>query len=101
MKTTFDLPDDLVRAVKLRAVAQNQTLKDLVIELLQRGLGMHPPGRLEQPLTSSRVEIGENGLPFIRCQPQALASRMSVEALLLLEQQIQTEEDLKRVGISL
>ena len=86
MKTTLDLPDDLVRAVKLRAVAQNQTLKDLVIEFLQRGLGMHPLGRLEQPLTSSRVEIGENGLPFIRCQPQAPASRMSVEALLLLEQ---------------
>lgn len=101
MKTTLDLPDDLIRAVKLRAVAQNRTLKDLVTEFLQRGLGMHSSEYPEQLLTSLRVEIGENGLPFIQCRLQAPATRMRVEELLLLEQQTQTEEDLKRVGVPL
>lgn len=38
MKTTLDLPDDLVRAVKIRAVEENRRLKDMVTDLLRRGL---------------------------------------------------------------
>lgn len=38
MKTTLDLPDDLVRAIKLRAVNEDKKLKDLMAELLRRGL---------------------------------------------------------------
>ena len=45
------------------------------------------------------VEIGEGGLPLIRCHPDAPAARMSVEALLKLEQESQAEEDSKRAGI--
>ena len=32
MKTTLDLPDDLVRAVKMRAVAEDRKLKDMVAD---------------------------------------------------------------------
>jgi plasmid stability protein len=35
---TIELPDDLVRAVKLRAVREDRKLKDMVAELLRRGL---------------------------------------------------------------
>jgi hypothetical protein len=38
VKTTIELPDDLVRAVKLRAVREDRKLKDMVAELLRRGL---------------------------------------------------------------
>jgi plasmid stability protein len=38
MKTTLDLPDDLVRAVKMRAVEENRKLKDVIADLLRRGL---------------------------------------------------------------
>jgi plasmid stability protein len=38
MKTTLDLPDDLVRAVKIRAAEENRKLKDLMADLLQSGL---------------------------------------------------------------
>mgnify|MGYP002685529959 CR=1 FL=1 len=38
MKTTFDLPDDLVRAIKLLAVHEDRKLRDLMAELLRRGL---------------------------------------------------------------
>jgi len=38
MKTTLDLPDDLVKEVKLRAVLEGKKLKDAVADLLRKGL---------------------------------------------------------------
>ncbi len=38
MKTTVELPDDLIRAIKIRAVSEGRRLKDLIPELLRRGL---------------------------------------------------------------
>jgi plasmid stability protein len=38
MKTTLDLPDDLVRRVKLRAVHRRRKLKDEVAQLLEAGM---------------------------------------------------------------
>src|SRR5437868_2341669 len=38
MKTTLDLPDLLVKQVKLRAVRDGQKLKDAVADLLRKGL---------------------------------------------------------------
>lgn len=38
MKTTLDLPDELMRRVKLRAVHRHQKLKDALAQLLEAGL---------------------------------------------------------------
>jgi hypothetical protein len=38
MKTTIDLPPDLVREMKLLAVNEGKKLKDVAAELLKRGL---------------------------------------------------------------
>jgi hypothetical protein len=38
MKTTLELPDDLVKEIKLRAVHEGVKLKDAVADLLRRGL---------------------------------------------------------------
>lgn len=38
VKTTLELPDGLMRAVKLRAAHSNRRLKDVMVELLERGL---------------------------------------------------------------
>ena len=50
MKTTLELPDDLVRRIKMRAVERNQKLKDTIAQLLKLGLANVPedkvPGRL-------------------------------------------------------
>ena len=43
MKTTLDLPDELVREMKLRAVMQGRTLRDLAAEFIRQGLGMAAP----------------------------------------------------------
>lgn len=38
MKTTIELPDDLARRVKMRAVERQQKLKDTIAQLLEAGL---------------------------------------------------------------
>jgi hypothetical protein len=38
MKMTLDLPEELVRAVKLRAIEEDRTIKDTVADLLRCGL---------------------------------------------------------------
>ena len=101
MKTTLDLPDDLFRDVKLRAVAQGRTLRDVVADFLRQGLGQTLAGasHCALPVASSRVEVGAGGLPFIRCQPQnnadPMASPMGLQDLLALEQQALTALDLQ------
>jgi len=100
MKTTLDLPDELIRAVKLRAVAQGRTLRDLVADFLRQGLGMTAPRPPEKPPADSMVEIGPSGLPVIRCRPGAPATQMSAQDLLRLEQLTQTEEDMRHAGLS-
>lgn len=101
MKTTLDLPDELIREVKLRAVIQRRTVKDLVAEFLRQGLGMVPPAQSAKPSPDSRVQIGANGLPVIQCRANAPATRMSSKKLLHLEQAAQAAEDLKHAGISI
>lgn len=42
MRTTIDLPDDLFREAKTRAVQQGKTLKSLLIQYVRAGLSAHP-----------------------------------------------------------
>ena len=100
MKTTLDLPDELIREVKLRAVVQRRTVKDLVAEFLRQGLGLAPATTPAPPPVGSMVEIGSNGLPVIRGNPKAPVARMSAKKLLQLEQTAQAEEDVKRAGLT-
>ena len=37
MRTTIDLPDDLYRSLKTRAAARGVTLRELIVELIERG----------------------------------------------------------------
>ena len=62
MKTTLDLPDDLVKEIKLRAVHEGKKLKDAMAELLRRGLSM-PAGssativKVNQATLNRRTEM--------------------------------------------
>ncbi len=73
MKTTLDLPDDLVRAIKLRAVHEDRTLKDLVAELLRRGLsttaGPERARRVQLPL----VHCAHGAIPGEEMTPERVA----------------------------
>ena len=55
MKTTVELPDDLLVAAKIRAVETRSTLRELIEQGLRRVLDEqpHPPGRKD-----GRIEPG-------------------------------------------
>lgn len=100
MKTTIDLPAEVLREVKLRAVLQGRTVKELVGDLLRQGLGMSKAQSFAAEPSVGMVDFGEGKLPVIRCSLDAPATRMSVDELLAIEQQTQVEEDLRRGGRS-
>jgi plasmid stability protein len=64
MKTTLDLPDELMRAIKVRAAQQGRKIKDVVSELLRRGLSQAESGETTSP--ARRVT-----LPLVHCEHPA------------------------------
>lgn len=63
MKITLDLPDDLMRAVKIRAAEEGRKMKDVVAEFLRRGLakqetntGKSAAARVQLPLIKATGE---------------------------------------------
>ena len=76
MKTTLELPDDLIRAVKIRAVEENRRLEDTMADLLRRGLAQKSGvpaaavgGRLKLPL----VECAHEARPDEEMTPERVA----------------------------
>ena len=49
MKTTLDLPDELMRAVKIRAVHEHKKLKDTIAELICKGIAASKSPRPKLP----------------------------------------------------
>ena len=75
MKTTLDLPDDLVKQLKLRAVHEGKKLKDAVAETLRAGLAARktrakPTGRGGRDRVVVRKDR-RTGLPVIQCRRPA------------------------------
>jgi plasmid stability protein len=100
MKTTLDLPDEIVREMKLRALMQGRTLRDLVADFLRQGLGMAAPRQAIPLAQDAPFELDADGIPIFRGSPNAPAMHMSLEQLLQLEQDALTREDMQRAGIS-
>ena len=63
MKMTLDLPDDLMRTIKIRAAKENRKLKDAIADLLRSGLSRKP---VKQKIVRKRVR-----LPLVRCAHEA------------------------------
>lgn len=84
MKTTLELPDVLMRRIKIRAAEQNRKLKDTVAELLERGLA----AEAGDPATvRNRVR-----LPLVRCvHPASEEDQLTPDRVA----QILVEEDVR------
>jgi len=84
MKTTIELPDSLVLQIKLRAIQEGRKLKDLMAELLQRGLEAPTPSSTGGPSSLGYDE--HSGLRIVKCRD---ARRLCPErvAEILLEQE--------------
>jgi hypothetical protein len=100
MKTTLDLPDDIVLEMKLRALVQGRTMRDLAADFLRQGLGLVAPKHVTTMPPDSPIQINEKGFPIFRSGNNAPAQHMRIEQLLQLEQDALTSEDMQRAGIS-
>jgi hypothetical protein len=86
VKTTIDLPDDLVRSLKLRAVEENRRLKDVVADVIR--IGLAEPGSSGR--STSRVK-----LPLIRGGHRAKRDEEATPervAAILLDQEAERAE---------
>lgn len=95
MKTTLDLPADLVREMKLRAAQMGCKVEEVAVELLKRALTTGKANSA-RPVTKGAIK-----LPLFPSPEAAPASRMSTAELLALEQETLHQEDLQRLGLSL
>jgi len=88
MKTTLDLPDDLVREVKIHAVRENKKLKDTVADLLRRGLAQKPgiPAIARRRLKLPLIECAHEARPGEEMTPERVAE-------VLLENEAQAHRD--------
>jgi len=91
VKTTLDLPNELVREVKLRAVNEGKKLKDVIAELLTQGLG-----HSSQPPMGVTPRRGTIEIPLFRSSSNAPAGRMTLEQLVAAEHETLTRDDLER-----
>lgn len=65
MKTTLDLPAELVRELKLRAVREGRKLKEAAADVLRAGLAAGPPAAaVEKPAVVRKSK--KTGLPVIQ-----------------------------------
>lgn len=74
VKTTIELPADLLREVKLRAIHENRRIKDVVADAIRRGLDSPPPPteikhRVQLPLIKGR----HPGPPGAELTPERIA----------------------------
>jgi plasmid stability protein len=98
VKTTLDLPDNLMREMKIRAATQGKKLTVIITEALRESLASKREVTSDSPpLVISR---SASGLPYIKCKPSSAKSVPTIEELQRLIDESQLEEDLQRAGIS-
>lgn len=75
MKTTVELPDDLMRAVKIRAVNEDRRLKDVMEDLIRAGLakGPRPEGAAGRKVALPLVECAHPAHPEEEMTPERVA----------------------------
>jgi hypothetical protein len=95
MKTTLDLPDKLVKQVKLRALRDGKKLKETVAELLRKGLAVEEQ-ELEPPVLTRDKKTG---FPVIQCKhPAPPGQELTPEQIaeILHEQEVEWFLDISR-----
>ena len=90
MKTTLDLPEDLVREMKLRAVHEGRKLRDVATEIFRRGLAqqsLQTAAATQPGVIQNRVK-----LPLIQCPSGTPKFNLTPEDI----DRILSEQEMKR-----
>ena len=98
MRTTLDLPDPLMRRVKIRAASEGRKLEELIADLLEKGMDTPAVETLREgerpytidPKTGMAVSRTLNTPGFV--PPTAKESHAMIE-------RANEEEDLRRAGL--
>jgi len=66
VKTTLELPDDLMRKLRVRAAESDRRLKDVVTELIERGIEASNEKEGADPLQAwlNKLEVDADGNAF-------------------------------------
>lgn len=83
MKTTIDLPDDLIRATKIRAAQTGRTVRELVTEYITAGLN----GTISAPAAAPTA------FPVIPTAADAPLASMTREQIIAYEHEALTSTD--------
>jgi hypothetical protein len=75
MRTTLELPDDLFRKLKLRAVSEGKTLKTIVHEIIMQAVNNTPTesSSWKRPTRFGKLIRGEAGPAMKRMSNQTIA----------------------------
>lgn len=81
MKTTLDLPDELLRAAKIRAAKEGRKLKDVVADLLRRGLAERPQGarQVQRRVHLPLIDCAHDARPEAEMTPRRIAEVLAEE----------------------
>lgn len=95
MKTTLELPDELMRALKVQAAAYDRKLKDVVADVMARGLG-------NLVAESTRLAVSPAGAAVVETRPLPEPERMEGVQLRRddLEALFAAGDDLVRKGVN-
>ena len=95
MKMTIDLPEELIKAIKIRAAQEQRTVRELVAAYLTDGL--YPIGSTPTPApTATDIEMAAWGLPIIRSIPGSPPCTMTGEETIEFINNALTELDYER-----
>jgi len=97
VKTALDLPDELAREIKIRAAQQDRKLKDVIAELLRRGLEAEDNPVLKD--SSPLVRDDVTGLLTVACRHPARYSEQLTTArvaAILLDQEVAWNNEASR-----
>jgi hypothetical protein len=93
--TTIDLPPELVKEMKLRAVTEGRKLKDIAGEIFQKGL----EATADQPEAKPRK--AEMKFPLFGDESAMARSRIPIKEALRMEEEAQTQDDHEQAGLPL
>ena len=93
MKTTLDLPVDLVREMKIRAAHEGRTIKDVATKLLVAGMAAERAG-----ISAEHPRRDALKFPLFECTEAAPARKMTLEEILDVMQATQSKEDHEKLG---
>lgn len=97
MRTTLDLPDPLMRRVKIRAASEGRKLKEIFADLLEKGLDTPPAETLPEGELPYRIDP-KTGMAVSRTLGTPGAKKVSLAESLAIIEQANEEEALSRAG---